>query len=118
MAAGTAAGPAREALLGIYGLVPHWSEVLKIKFDTYNARIETVTRLPSYRDPWRKAQHCIVPVEAFYEPDYRSGKPKPARFVRKDGKHMGVAGLWEKWHPPEGEDVYSFTMILRVLDVT
>lgn len=35
VAAGTAAGPARESLLGIYGLVPHWSKVLKINFDTY-----------------------------------------------------------------------------------
>jgi len=111
VAAGSAAGPARESLLGIYGLVPHWSKVLKIKFDTYNARIETVTRLPSYRDPWRKARHCIVPAAAFYEPDHRGGKPIQTRFERKDGKHMGIAGLWDTWRSPEGLDIFSFTML-------
>jgi putative SOS response-associated peptidase YedK len=110
-ATGTTVSTAREALLGIYGLVPHWSEELKIKQNTYNARIETVSQLASYRDPWRKAQHCIVPAAAFYEPDHRSGKPRPARFERKDGKHMGIAGLWDKWRSPEGEDIYSFTML-------
>ena len=109
--AGTAAGPAREALLGIYGLVPHWSKVLKIKQSTYNARIETVSQLSSYRDAWRKAQHCIVPAGAFYEPDHRGDKPIPTRFERKDGKHMGIAGLWDKWESPEGVDIYSFTML-------
>lgn len=108
---GETAGPAREALLGLYGLVPHWAPELKIKQSTYNARIETVSKLASYRDPWRKAQHCIVPAAAFYEPDWRSGKARPTRFERKDGKHMGIAGLWDTWRSPEGEDVYSFSML-------
>lgn len=111
VAARTADNPSREALLGIYGLVPHWSKELKIKHSTYNARIETVSQLASYRDPWRKAQHCIVPAAAFYEPDHRSGKPIQSRFERKDGKHMGIAGLWDKWTSPEGEDIFSFTML-------
>jgi putative SOS response-associated peptidase YedK len=111
VAAGTADGPSREALLGIYGLVPHWSKELKIKQNTYNARIETVSQLASYRDPWRKAQHCIVPAAAFYEPDHRSGKAIQTRFARKDGKHMGIAGLWDEWTTPEGEDIFSFTML-------
>ena len=111
VAIGTSAGPARESLLGLYGLVPHWSKELKIKHSTYNARIETVGQLASYRDPWRKAQHCIVPAAAFYEPDHRRDKPVQTRFERKDGKHMGIAGLWDKWESPEGVDIYSFTML-------
>lgn len=43
--AGSAAGTAREDLMGIYGLVPHWSKELKIKQNTYNARIETESQL-------------------------------------------------------------------------
>jgi putative SOS response-associated peptidase YedK len=110
--AGTAAAPAREALLGIYGLVPHWSPVLKIKQSTYNARSETVSQKDSFRDAWRKAQHCIVPAAAFYEPDHRTeNKVIQTRFARKDGKHMGIAGLWDKWTSPEGEDIFSFTML-------
>lgn len=91
---GDEAVPDREVLLGSFGLIPHWATDTKIARQTYNARSETVAVKPSYRDVWKKAQHCIVPADAIYEPDWRTGKAVATRISRADGLPMGIAGLW------------------------
>lgn len=108
---GDEAVPPREALLGSFGLVPHWAPDTKIAQRTYNARSETVAAKPSFRDVWKRAQHCIIPAEAIYEPDWRSGKAVPTRIARADGKPMGIAGLWALWKSRTGEELHSFTML-------
>ena len=110
MSAGQAV-PDREALSGLFGLVPHWASDLKIARNTYNARTETVAEKPSFRDAWRQARHCIIPAEAIFEPDWRSGKAVPTRIERVDGLPMGIAGLWASWKSPQGQYIHSFTML-------
>lgn len=100
-----------EILPGLFGLIPHWARDLKLARSTYNARSETVAQKPSFRDAWRKAHHCIVPAEAIFEPDWRSGKAVATRISRADGEPMGIAGLWSWWRPPSGEPIWSFTML-------
>ncbi|MGI9135338.1 MAG: SOS response-associated peptidase family protein, partial [Rhodoferax sp.] len=99
---GDAAVPAREALGGAFGLIPHWASDTRMTRYTYNARSETVAVKPSFRDAWRKAQHCIIAAEAIFEPDWRSGRPQAARIARADGEPMGIAGLWASWKSPSG----------------
>jgi putative SOS response-associated peptidase YedK len=108
---GDEAVPPREALAGLFGLVPHWSHDTRITKHTYNARTETVAVKPSFRDAWRKGQHCIIPADAFYEPDWRSGKAVPTQIARADGEPMGIAGLWSSWKSPKGEFIHSYTML-------
>lgn len=111
-----APGPAREALVGRWGLVPSEMKPAKkvdqMKLSTFNARDDRVEKSFTFRGAWHKGQHCIVPVAAFYEPDWRSGKAIPTRFTRADGKPMGVAGLWDAWtDPADGQQQLSFTML-------
>lgn len=108
---GDDAVPQREALPGLFGLVPHWSPDATITRHTYNARSETVAAKPSFRDAWKHAQHCIIPAEAFYEPDWRTGKPIPTRIARADGEPLGIAGLWSVWKSAKGDEVHSYTML-------
>lgn len=108
---GDEAVPVREALTGLFGLVPHWSPDTKITRFTYNARSETVANKPSFREAWKHDQHCIVPADAFYEPDWRGGRPIPTRIARADGAPLGIAGLWSWWKSPQGEVVHSYTML-------
>jgi len=108
---GDEAVPPREALAGLFGLVPHWSRDTKIARHTFNARSETVAEKPSFRDAWKRAQHCIIPAEALFEPDWRSGKSVATRIVRADGEPLGIAGLWSSWRSPKGEMVLSYTML-------
>ncbi|EKD99112.1 MAG: hypothetical protein ACD_23C00122G0001 [uncultured bacterium] len=105
------AAPDREAMLGSFGLIPHWAKDATIARHTYNARVETVAEKPSYRDAWRLGRHCIIPVEAFYEPDWRSGRAVATRISRVDGQPMGLAGIWTGWKSPTGEILRSFSML-------
>ena len=60
---------------------------------------------------WLGAQRCIVPMMAFHQDDWRSGKAVPTRIARVDGKPMGIAGLWERWSGAQGEEIVSFCLL-------
>lgn len=100
-----------ELLVGVFGLLPHWAKDSKLARRTYNARSETVSELNSFRSAWKRAQHCIIPAAAIYEPDWRTGKAVATRISRKDGKLLGIAGLWEEWTDPDGRQIHSYTML-------
>jgi putative SOS response-associated peptidase YedK len=102
----------RELMIGAFGLIPHWSKDTKIARKTYNALSETAHEKPSFREAWRLSRYCIIPAEAVYEPDWRTGKALPTRIIRTDNKPMGIAGLWTGWKNPEsGEILRSFSML-------
>lgn len=107
--------PSRELVAGQFGLVPAWvksvSEAKLRSTKLVNARSETVSTSNNFRDAWMNGQRCIVPMMAFHEDDWRSGKAVPTRIARVDGKPMGVAGLWESWTGPEGEVITSYTLL-------
>ena len=109
--AGDEAVPEREALRGVFGLVPHWAKDTTIAKRTYNARSETAADKPSFRDAWKWGRHCIIPAEAIFEPDWRSGRAVPTRISRADGQPMGLAGLWSAWKSPQGQVLHSFSML-------
>jgi putative SOS response-associated peptidase YedK len=106
--------PMSELGYGQFGLVPSWvksaSDAKLRSTKLINARSETVTTSNNFRDSWLNGQRCIVPVMAFFEDDWRSGKAVPTRISRVDGKPMGVAGLWERWEK-EGVEIVSFTLL-------
>ena len=108
---GDDAVPPREAMAGVFGMVPPWAGELTYGRRTYNARSETVAQKASFRDAWRNAQHCIVPVERICEPDWRSGVAVPTRIQRRDDAPLGIAGLWTSNRKATGEEVFSFTML-------
>lgn len=108
---GDEAVPFRELLTGSFGLIPHWSKDATIARRTYNARSETAHEKPSYRDAWRQARRCVIPAEAVFETDWRSGKAVATRISRADGRPMGIAGLWAVWTDPAGLLTHSYTML-------
>jgi putative SOS response-associated peptidase YedK len=107
--------PSRELVAGQFGLVPRWvksaSDAKLRSTKLVNARSETVTTSNNLRDAWLGGQRCIVPMMAFLEDDWRSGKAVPTRIARVDGQPMGVAGLWESWTGAQGEVIVSYTLL-------
>jgi putative SOS response-associated peptidase YedK len=107
--------PSRELVAGQFGLVPRWvksaSDAKLRSTKLVNARSETVTTSNNFREAWLGGQRCIVPMMAFLEDDWRSGKAVPTRIARVDGQPMGVAGLWESWTGTEGDVIVSFTLL-------
>jgi len=104
----------RELGMGQFGFVPQWvksaSDAKLRSTKMVNARSETVTTSNNFRDAWLAGQRCIVPMMAFFEDDWRSGKAVPTRITRVDGKPMGVAGIWERW-AKDGTEIISFTLL-------
>lgn len=101
----------REALVGQFGLIPHWATDTSIGRRTFNCRSETAASKPSFRDAWKQGHRCIIPADAFYEPDWRTGKAIATRIANADGEPLGIAGLWSWWKSPKGETIHSFTML-------
>jgi len=46
----------------MFGLVPHWGDPVKLSRMTYNARTETVSEKPSFRNAWKRRQFGLIPV--------------------------------------------------------
>jgi putative SOS response-associated peptidase YedK len=105
----------RELVMGQLGLVPKWvksaSDAKLRSTKLVNARQETVTTTTAFRDAWLAGQRCIVPMQAFQEEDYRSGKAVHTRIARVDGRAMGAAGLWERWVGASGEEIISYCLL-------
>lgn len=110
-----ASRPAHELACGQFGLVPRWvksaSDAKLRSTKLVNARSETVTTSTNFRDAWLNGQRCIVPMMAFIDDDWRTGKAVPTRIARVDGKPMGVAGLWESWTGSEGDVIVSYALL-------
>jgi len=96
-----------------WGLVPHWAKDEKIANHTINARIESASSKPAFRDAWKR-RRCIVPATGFYEWQVKDGK-QPYFIHRKDGQPFGFAGLWEYWNSPEGE-LHTYTIMTMDAD--
>ena len=56
----------REAVLLKWGLIPSWAKDHSIGAKLINARSETVTEKPSFRDSFRR-RRCLIPADGFYE---------------------------------------------------
>lgn len=101
-----------ECLPACFGMVPHWAD-MKLARQTYNARSETVAEKPSFRNAWRRNQFCIVPLEAFFEPNYESGRAVRWKIGAAEGVPLGVAAIWE-WRKAgfDGQGaLHSFSML-------
>jgi len=98
-----------ELSLYRWGLIPFWAKDQKIGYKLINARSESVLEKPSFKNPFRN-RRCLVLSDGFYE--WRKEAVKtPFRIRRKDGTAFSMAGIWDKWTSPEGEEVRSFSIL-------
>ena len=81
---------------GTFGLLPGFAKEVAYGRRTYNARSETVHKLPSFKESWSKGWRCVVPADAVYEPNYESGRAVRWGIKRQDGKPLGIAGIYRE----------------------
>ena len=92
-----------------WGLIPSWAKDPKIGVQCINARAETVSEKPSFREAFQK-RRCLVPADGFWEWETIGKKKIPWKFNRPDGELFCLAGLWESWMD-EGKPLETFTII-------
>lgn len=94
-----------------WGLIPPWSKDMKIGYKMINARAETIEEKPSFRQAFKK-KRCLIIADSFYEWKRHEDKTKtPMRIKLKSGGLFAMAGLWESWISPQGETIYSCSVI-------
>jgi putative SOS response-associated peptidase YedK len=92
-----------------WGLIPSWAKDPKIGVQCINARAETISEKPSFREAFQK-RRCLIPADGFWEWETIGKKKIPWKFARPDGDEFCMAGLWEAWNSPEGI-LETFTII-------
>ena len=80
-----------------WGLVPRWAKDPSIGAKLNNARAETVSEKPSFRDAYRK-RRCLIPANGFYEWKPEGGRKQPYYIYPSNGPLFAFAGLWEQWN--------------------
>jgi putative SOS response-associated peptidase YedK len=85
----------REIALMRWGLIPFWAKDPNIGLRTINAKAETITMAPAFREAI-KYRRCLVPADAFYEWQKLDAKAKqPFPIALKSGEPYALAGVWE-----------------------
>ncbi|QGQ95884.1 SOS response-associated peptidase [Paenibacillus psychroresistens] len=93
-----------------WGLIPFWAKDTKIGYNLINAKADTVAEKPSFRNAF-KQRRCLIPADGFYEWKKNGAEKQPYRILLKDQLIFSMAGLWESWTSPEGEEIKSCTII-------
>jgi putative SOS response-associated peptidase YedK len=94
-----------------WGLIPYWCEDPKGGRKPINAKSETVARLPTFREAYRK-RRCILPVDGFYEWKATKHGKQPYAIAMKDRSPFGIAALWENWRDPSSRKwVRTFVLL-------
>ena len=100
-----------------WGLVPHWARDPKAVRQPINARAETLTTSPMFRDAAAR-RRCLVPADAFYEWQAVDGAKLPWAIARADGAPLVFAGLWEGWRGADGTVMRTFTIVTTQANAT
>ena len=107
----TQQGP--ELALQQWKLIPAWSKTRDAKFNTINAKVETIETSGTYRIPFR-SRRCLIPVAGFFEwPTPGSSEfddRKPYYITFPEDRPMIFAGIWDRWTKAE-LSIESFSII-------
>src|SRR5579862_1726734 len=102
----------REIALLRWGLIPFFAKDGKIAYSTINARAETITTSPTFREAMKR-RRCLVPATGFFEWQVLGKRTKqPWAIELTDGDVFAFAGLWDRWKDrTTGQALETYTII-------
>lgn len=102
-----------------WSLVPGWSDTLKLKYPTFNARAETLTAKSTWRKPLQ-TQRALILARGFYEWTGEKGSKQPWFIHDPDAELLGLAGLYSWWpdrsKPDDDPDRWVLTATIITSD--
>jgi len=105
----------RRIVLMRWGLIPHWAKDAKTAYKMINARIETLTQRPVFRG-LLSHNRALVPACGYYEWQGEGRDKTPYYIHPQEDQYIAFAGLYDTWTTPDGEDLYTFTIITTDAD--
>lgn len=100
----------REVEELFWGLIPSWSKPGQKPAPLVNARAETASDKPAFREAFRH-RRCIVPADGFYEWGTIGNRKVPHFFRLHGDRPFALAALWEEWRPIPGETLKTFCLL-------
>ncbi len=96
-----------------WGLIPFWAKNKDIKSYTLNAKVETLTEKPSFKNSINK--RCLVIVDGFYEWKWLDSKGKnKQKYLIEIYNHESFAfgGIWSEWiDESTGEILKTYSIV-------
>jgi putative SOS response-associated peptidase YedK len=102
--------PIRELSLMRWGLIPSWAKDSSAAARMINARAETASTRPAFRDAL-KSRRCLIPADGFYEWMRMEKTKQPYCFEINNGELFAFAGLWERWKDPTGNWIKTCSIL-------
>ena len=98
-----------------WGLIPYWSKDPKKEPLRINARVESLTERPAFRELVEDHRsRCLVLADGWYEwlkaEDPKQPR-KPVHFTMPGRRPFAFPGLCTTWKSPEGERLASCTIV-------
>ncbi len=82
------------------------------RFSTFNAKAETVSTQPTWREPFKRGRRCLIPAEGFYEWKTLGPKEKQPYAFTGENSLFALAGPWDAWHDKKTDEwLQSFAII-------
>lgn len=96
-----------------WGLIPFWAKDRSIQNSTLNAKIETLSEKPSFRNYVNN--RCLVFADGFFEWQWLNAKGKEKQkylLTIENAKPFAFAGIWSAWtDQTTGEQLKTFSII-------
>lgn len=103
----------RKPVLMRWGLIPSWSKDKSWAARMINARQETLSTKPSFRNLVNR-RRCLILADGFYEWQVVNGEKWPMYITLPDSELFAMAGLWDTWLDPTNQQtVVSCTIVTR-----
>ena len=102
--------PVRELSLARWGLIPSWAKDSSVAATMINARSETASSKPAFREPL-KFRRCLIPADGFYEWRRTSTGKQPFCFEVNEGELFAFAGLWDGWQDTSGQWIKTCSIL-------
>ena len=100
----------RRAELMRWGLMPTWVKDPARFPLLINARAETAATKPAFRNALRR-RRALLPATGFYEWSREAGRKVPHLFEPDGSEAFALAGVWETWCGPNGEEVDTVAIL-------
>jgi putative SOS response-associated peptidase YedK len=97
-----------------WGLIPSWvadeSEANDIMLKTFNARSESISTKPAFRDSFA-TRRCLIPVRGFFEWQHIGGRKIPWYITLTHEDVFSLAGIWDSWTLQGGVTLDTFSVV-------